>query len=480
MPISANQIGTAVASPTKAFFVRMLTRDIALEDAILDLLDNCVDGIVRSGATDVGSARPYDGYHATITMAPDHFIIEDNCGGIPIDVAKKYAFAMGRPPEATAGDQSATVGMYGIGMKRAIFKLGVEALVESMHDTGFVVEFTPTWMEENSWEPLPMYELSGDRAFEPGTKIVVFQLNEEAKSSFGDKSWVDEFRKTVARHYAIIISKGFSVTIGTDEEIRSGVPPVSAEEFRLLMTVSDDAGADQIAPYIYTGQVDGVDVEVYAGLYRQLLTEDESEEEEDTKGRTDDAGWTVACNDRIIIWKDRGRLTGWGEASVPNYHGQFIAITGIVLLKSKDLKKLPLTTTKRGIDASSNIYLQVKDFMRDATKNLTSFTNRWKKFPQKLEEIYKSTEYVDVVGLRALSHSVPMTVSRKIDGMKKYEPKYPEPAQEKTSVRVSFVALKADVESLAKRFFDDDRVKPGAVGEAAFQEVLKETKGSVE
>ena len=36
------------ASPVKRFFVEMLTRDIQIEDAILDLLDNCVDGILRS------------------------------------------------------------------------------------------------------------------------------------------------------------------------------------------------------------------------------------------------------------------------------------------------------------------------------------------------------------------------------------------------------------------------------------------------
>lgn len=35
---------TAQASPTKQFFVSMLTRDISLADAILDLLDNCLDG----------------------------------------------------------------------------------------------------------------------------------------------------------------------------------------------------------------------------------------------------------------------------------------------------------------------------------------------------------------------------------------------------------------------------------------------------
>jgi hypothetical protein len=109
-----------VASPTKQFFVRMLTRDIELHDAILDLLDNCVDGVLRSNQSDKASKRPYEGFKATIKMAPGHFVIEDNCGGIPIEVATKYAFAMGRPTGSETADVPASVGMYGIGMKRAI------------------------------------------------------------------------------------------------------------------------------------------------------------------------------------------------------------------------------------------------------------------------------------------------------------------------------------------------------------------------
>jgi Histidine kinase-, DNA gyrase B-, and HSP90-like ATPase len=472
----AEQIGTAIASPTKDFFVRMLTRDIELQDALLDLLDNCVDGIVRAGTTNASDPKPYDGYNATLTMSPDHFVIEDNCGGIPIEVAKKYAFAMGRPPAVETAGQGATVGMYGIGMKRAIFKLGTEALVESRHDTGFIVEFTPDWMRDDKWDELPMYELAGDKLVEKGTRIEIYQLNNDVKSSFGDTAWIDEFRRTVARHYSLIIAKGLSVTVGSPKEIAENIKPIEAENFKLIQTASAGAGDARIAPYIYAGKLGEVDVEIFAGLYRELLTEAEAEEEEETRGTSDDAGWTVACNDRVVIWKDKSRLTGWGEATVPNYHGQFIAITGIVLLRCDDPKKLPLTTTKRGIDAASNVYSEAKDLMRDATKSLTSFTNKWKKFPQKLEEIYRSSEYVDLSALRSLPSTLPMTASRKIDGVKKYEPKYPEPEQEKTSTRVSFVALKADVTNLAKHFFDDVKVKPGAVGEAAFNQALRTTK----
>ena len=72
------------ASPSKAFFVRMLTRDISLEDAILDLLDNCVDGILRQLSTEANdgtlkSEKPYQGFWAKITATPEKFSIEDNC-----------------------------------------------------------------------------------------------------------------------------------------------------------------------------------------------------------------------------------------------------------------------------------------------------------------------------------------------------------------------------------------------------------------
>jgi hypothetical protein len=465
------KIGDAIASPTKDFFVRMLTRDIELQDALLDLLDNCIDGIVRTGNVRQDLSKPYDGFRALITISTEYFKIEDNCGGIPIEVAKRYAFAMGRPPAAAVDGHGATVGMYGIGMKRAIFKLGTQAVIESRHDRGFKVEFTPGWMQRDSWDDLPIFDLPEERLTGNGTRIEVRNLNDDVSPYFEDSSWIDDFRKTVARHYSLIIAKGFSVTIGSPQEISDGIDPIKAEGFKLLQT--NAAQGNRISPYVYAGKLGDVEVEIYAGLYRELLTEEEAEVEEETRGTSDDAGWTVACNDRVVIWKDKSRLTGWGEATVPNYHGQFIAITGIVLLRSDDPKKLPLTTTKRGIDAASTVYSQTKDLMREATKSLTSFTNKWKKFPQKLEDLYKSSSYVDLPTLRSLSNVLPMVSSRKMDGIKKFEPVYPEPEQEKTSTKVIFVALKEEVTVLAKYYFDDPKAKPGQVGEAAFKEALE-------
>lgn len=462
-------IGKATASPSKEFFARMLTRDIELQDSLLDLLDNCVDGIVRTAGVSLGK-KPYRGYTATITINADSFHIEDNCGGIPKDVAEKYAFAIGRRPAANLTQAAAaTVGMYGIGMKRAIFKLGTDATVTSYHDTPFTVRISPDWMADPNWSDLPMLEIKKP-ATGKGTSITVNGLHDEVKAAFGNEQWVDDFRSTIARQYSLIIAKGFSIrVIGPNGK---GKTPIHAEPFRLLEAPASKKD-DRIQPFIYKGSIDGVNVEIYAGLYRQLLNEEEIEEEENTRGQTDDAGWTVACNDRVVIWKDKTRLTGWGEATVPNYHGQFIAITGIVLLNSTNLTKLPLTTTKRGVDASSAIYSQMKDLMRDATKSLTSFTNKWKKFPDKLEDIYKSADYIDLDDLRAKAGSVTMTASRKLPGILKFEPTYPLPQQITTSRKVTFTALKTHIERLALHYFDNIEVKPGEVGLKTFDEAYK-------
>ena len=119
-----------------------------------------------------------------------------------------------------------------------------------------------------------------------------------------------------------------------------------------------------IHPYVFRGLIEGVSVELSVGFYRPLASQSEIDEELNEGGgrqrSRDHAGWTVICNDRIVLHADKSVVTGWGVDGVPQYHGQFIAIAGVVLFRCSDSEKLPLTTTKRGIDANSRVYLLVR------------------------------------------------------------------------------------------------------------------------
>ena len=112
------------AEPTKRFFVEMFTKDIALEQAVLDLVDNSVDGARRSPKD---GALPLDGYAVQITLSKETFRIDDNCGGFDKNTARDYAFRFGRDfetPEVQAQRTSGAIGQFGVGMKRALFKFG--------------------------------------------------------------------------------------------------------------------------------------------------------------------------------------------------------------------------------------------------------------------------------------------------------------------------------------------------------------------
>ncbi len=182
-------IGRAAASPTKAFFVRMITRDIALEDCILDLIDNSIDGAwqLEGGLPmTLNSDTDLHRYKIEIELSPDTFCIRDNCGGITLDDAADYAFTFGR--RETDAHESYSIGVYGIGMKRAVFKLGTEIRITSTyladsddHQSFLVPINVEDWLhndEAQSWD----FDIeTSDPLPSPGVEIRVDTLTENTQ-----------------------------------------------------------------------------------------------------------------------------------------------------------------------------------------------------------------------------------------------------------------------------------------------------------
>ena len=152
----------ADASPTKEFFVNMITRDITLEDSILDLIDNSIDAawqMAGSHSMTLADETDLSDYTISLTLSADQFSIMDNCRGMTLDNAADYAFSFGR--KASQEHDEFTIGVYGIGMKRAVFKLGRDVRIRSQYveEDGSVLSFAvpinvPAWLseEKDSWD----------------------------------------------------------------------------------------------------------------------------------------------------------------------------------------------------------------------------------------------------------------------------------------------------------------------------------------
>lgn len=458
------------ASPVKSFFVSMLTRDIRLEEAILDLLDNCVDGILRTNGHALDK-KPYAGHWAEIEFNKDTFTISDNCGGIPWNL-HDYAFRMGRAKDRP-NDADGTVGVYGIGMKRAIFKMGEDCLISTQNgNNGYDVEITPKWVhDEDAWG-LPV-KATKKSMRKDGTEIVIGKLHPSVSAMFSDdaKVFTAELKRMVSTHYAFIMDKGFAVRINKDL--------VKPRPTKLIFTKRPNQKTPVIQPYIFKTKVDNVEVFLTVGFTRPIPSDEEIAAEMDgTRHSAMDAGWTVLCNDRAVLYCNRDELTGWGEAGVPRYHNQFIAVSGIVEFKSADAAKLPTTTTKRGIDASSSLYLQIKNKMREGMKIFTDYTNKWKGKPEESKAHILKGEALSLEEIKIEATHLPFaTTIRTIPKGEQFRPNLPMPKQiEPHRRRISFVRDVRDVGAVARYLFNDESVDASTVGEKCFDLTLREAR----
>jgi hypothetical protein len=440
----------------------MLTRDISLADAILDLVDNCLDGALRfADGKDVDYAKHF----VRIEIAEDHFSIADNCGGIPRDVAIKYAFKMGREPADDRDSDAETIGMYGIGMKRAIFKMGREALVRTRHgDDSFEVPITSQWLDAENWDPLPINEpTEGTEKLEvPGTTIYATALYSGVAKHFANAAFENEVRTAISEHFTMFLQEGLEITLNGTR-----VEPVLVE-----VLVSEHE--DRPAPFVYQKTIDDVTVSITVGLNTGKSLGDEDEDdagfERDRSSAT--AGWTVLCNDRAVIVGDKSRLTGWGDG-IPLYHPQFAIITGIIEFRSKRADKLPVTTTKRALDTSSNVWLESLVKMKEGMRIWISYTNQWKNHPR----ADQSSHWEDARPM-SLSKAIETVAARKstkkTDDVIEFNPQkakvLPEPEEKKpSSRRIVFSRPAEEVRLVSKMLFDDPDEKPGIVGDKCFE-----------
>ena len=465
---------SANGQPTKEFFVEMLTRDIELNDAILDLLDNCLDGVVRmsAGKSKLEDSTFYQGFSAEIYVSSEGFSIKDNCGGIPRSVAEEYAFRMGRVP--TTSTDHPTIGIYGIGMKRAIFKIGKAAVVHTRFGgEKYSVEIPLDWAKSADWSFPIKDNSSKDTLSTDGTEIVVSPLNDSIADLWSKQAninaFVENLRTAIQESYSLIIQKGFVIKINGQM--------VTANPVELL--VQKGTEKDGVRPFVFTNQYGTVNVKLAIGFYAPMASDDDIDEMNESKRSSYEAGITVVCNDRVVLYNDKSYLTGWGTGGVPNYHTQFIGIKGIVIFESSTPKDLPMTTTKRGVDHSSAIYIAVKDKICEGLKMFTNYTNQWKGRNEQERTFSTIADKVGYIDLFSAETQKEYGVKLRQESRgNTYRPSLPKPQNNRPFRIIRFSKSVDDIKIVTGLLYGDpdEEIAASVVGEKCFDIILSKAK----
>ena len=396
------RISTAGANPTKSFFVSMITRDITLEDSILDLIDNSVDGAWRSeGSRPVGLEGDVDlsAYSISLAASPEQFSITDNCGGMTLDDAADHAFSFGR--QASGQYDEFSIGVYGIGMKRAAFKLGRGIRIRSTYqDTDGTTQNFAVPISVADWltndDPPWDFDIVEDKDLDKtGVEIVIKQLTPGAKTSFGNPAFLQNLRRAITRDYTLHLNRGLKIFV--NGKAVTGVP--------IKFSQSKDYAAMRVA-YEHRLDDDEVTVEIIGGM---AAPPPESMDPDETADGDKRFGWYVACNGRIVLAADKTSVSGWGTPNWPQWHHQYSGFIGIVIFTAPNALALPLTTTKRSVDVSSEIFLRARLRMRDVSKQWIGYTNARK---QALEEAKQKEASVATVAIHAVDKRNSMTLPK--------------------------------------------------------------------
>lgn len=357
--------------PTKQVVVTGLTRDLPARACIFDLIDNSIDAARDSilAAADEEDRHhlpaSYEGRMISLTFSGTRFRIVDNCGGITKKHLAEMVLRFGETSEHELG-----IGVFGVGLNRALFKLGSHSVLKT--DTGaerseLVLDVPKYLAKKDDWNVDAREFPTTGKAW---TEIEVTNLPVSISSDFADSDSVDKIRQEIATRYGQFISKGLVIKIGDKPvaphvmEIRQNSPyPGDYKIFRVGEDVSVHLQYGQLKDHRFSNEFG------YEKAKNLALTEE--------------FGWTVICNDRVILLADRTFKTGWDSAS--GFHSEFYGFAGIASFEARDPLHLPWNTMKTDVDLYNPAY-------QAALGDMRRFAMKWRSTVHQRKKQAKSGE----------------------------------------------------------------------------------------
>jgi hypothetical protein len=349
----------ADASPQKRLFISLITRDISLTDAILDLIDNSINAALVPLADHLKTADDYQRLLANtkvtqavkvdLTIGSARIFIRDTASGISTETAEKHAFRFG--PDDGRAHESDRLSVYGIGLKRAMFKCGNRIHMVSDHrDGGFELNLNARrWAREDQedrdkpWR----FEITTrpPATGETGTHITITELHDDVVRRLEDGLFLQQLRERIASTYSFFIGRVVAITVNGTE--------VEKESFE----IGDNYASEKF-------QSDGVSCNVTAGI---------AVAKGDTF-RDRNAGWFVFCNGRTVLGADKSSRTGWGAGgALPIFQPKHRPFLGTVFFVSADPEALPWTTTKAGVNEELAVWQEARRHMVTVGRVITGF-----------------------------------------------------------------------------------------------------------
>lgn len=338
------------ALPSKKLYQSIIA-DYSQELAICELIDNSIDLWVKGGKIN------HLHIQVNIDTLQQTICVKDNAGGIKESDIKLII----APGYSSNSSNDETIGVFGVGSKRAVVALSQEIKIKSRYknEKTILVEYDDKWIEDENWD-IDYFE----ETVEIEANSTIIELS-KLRASVDDK-FVDELKQNLASTYAkFLMNSKLQLSINNND--------LEGINFDLNWSYPPNYCPQRYQFPIEINSNESIQVEILAGL----TSKDQVGEGE--------YGVYFYCNDRLILRANKSYEMGFasGIAGIP--HPSLNAMRIFVYLKGNP-ERMPWNSSKSGINYKSKIFEEIRDRI---IQIVTYFAKLSRSFSKNNENIYK-------------------------------------------------------------------------------------------
>jgi hypothetical protein len=165
----------------------------------------------------------------SVFLSDNAFRITDCCGGIEIERAREQVFRFGR----TSSNVDSALGVYGIGLKRAVFKIGKQIIIESRTLTGgFTVQINvDEWSaDDGHWQFPISIAAPASSQDSAGTTIMINDLNPEVVMRIRNPTLLRRLSDAISSTYALFLQHFLTIELNETPVRPRSLPIASSDE----------------------------------------------------------------------------------------------------------------------------------------------------------------------------------------------------------------------------------------------------------
>lgn len=334
-----NQLIEIDATPSKRIYMSIIA-DYHLTIALCELIDNAIDSWINNG-----KSNPLI-IDIVLDYQQQAIIVNDNAGGIHEEDIKLVI----SPGGSKNDEDSESIGIFGVGSKRAVVALSQHIKITSRYKTNktLSIEFDDNWIRDPNWNIL-LYEV--DDISVNTTIIELAKLRESI--NIDDESRLENHLG--ATYSSFILHQDFSLVVNG----------------RQISAVTFDSWSfpPSFGPKNYTGTIEidsenKVDFDILAGLTQQG----------DPSGG--EYGIYFYCNDRLIARAYKGYELGFRAGMAGQPHPSISLTRVIVRLRGK-AQLMPWNSSKSEINTKSQTFKALQEYILQIVTNLLERQKIW-------------------------------------------------------------------------------------------------------